>query len=215
MRGREYAMKRVVMVLAIAVVVLCIAVQATASPDDGDRWNKKYATDHYIFGKDPIPFLRHHVDVLPKGKVLDIAMGEGRNGVFLATLGFQVTGIDISHVGLAKARRLALAHNVSIETRVVDLEETTLKQNAYDVIVMAYYMQRSLFPQVKAALKSGGMAVVETYNVGHLKYQPTFPRQYLLNTDELLQHFRDCTIVRYQNYDDGEVSYSSIIVQKP
>ena len=202
-------------VMLIAALVMLVPLGAEASPKDMDRWNEKYATDRYIFGKQPIPFLKQHVDLLPKGKTLDIAMGEGRNGVFLATQGFQVTGIDISQAGLEKAKILAAAHNVSIETRVVDLEGMTLEQNAYDVIVMSYYMQRDLFPQIKAALKSGGMAVVETYNVGHLKYRPTFTRQYLLDTNELLHHFKECTIIRYQAYDDGEESYSSIIVQKP
>lgn len=202
-------------IMLIAALVMLVPLGAEASPKDKDRWNEKYATDRYIFGKEPIPFLKQHVDLLPKGKALDIAMGEGRNGVFLATQGFQVTGIDISQAGLQKARTLAAAHNVSIETRMVDLEGMTLEQNAYDVIVMSYYMQRDLFPQIKAALKPGGMAVVETYNVGHLKYRPTFTRQYLLDINELLYHFKDCTIIRYQAYDDGEESYSSIIVQKP
>jgi 2-polyprenyl-3-methyl-5-hydroxy-6-metoxy-1,4-benzoquinol methylase len=202
-------------IMLIAALVMLVPLGAEASPKDKDRWNEKYATDRYIFGKEPIPFLKQHVDLLPKGKALDIAMGEGRNGVFLATRGFQVTGIDISQAGLQKARTLAAAHNVSIETRMVDLEGMTLEQNAYDVIVMSYYMQRDLFPQIKAALKPGGMAVVETYNVGHLKYRPTFTRQYLLDTNELLHRFKDCTIIRYQAYDDGEESYSSIIVQKP
>ena len=201
--------------MLLAALMMLVPLGAEASLKDKDRWNEKYETDRYIFGKEPIPFLKQHVDLLPKGKALDIAMGEGRNGVFLATQGFQVTGIDISQAGLQKARTLAAAHNVSIETRMVDLEGLTLEQNAYDVIIMSYYMQRDLFPQIKAALKPGGMAVVETYNVGHLKYRPTFTRQYLLDTNELLHLFKDCIIIRYQAYDDGKESYSSIIVQKP
>ena len=201
--------------MLISALVMCVPSLVTASPKDKDRWDEKYATDRYVFGKEPIPFLKEHIHLLPKGKVLDIARGEGRNGVFLATQGFQVTGIDISQAGLAKARRLAEAHHVSIETRVVDLEGITLEQNTYDVIVMSYYMQRDLFPQIKAALKPGGMAVVETYNVGHLKYRPTFTRKYLLAPNELLHHFKDCTIIRYQAYDEAEESYSSILVQKP
>ena len=52
---------------------------------DKERWNNKYETENYLFGRDPIPFLTDHVDLLPKGAALDLAMGEGRNGVFLAT----------------------------------------------------------------------------------------------------------------------------------
>lgn len=188
---------------------------ALGKQEDQERWDAKYDTESYIFGTDPVPFLKAHVDLLPKGKALDIAMGEGRNGVFLATRGFEVTGLDISPKGLAKARRLAEEHGGTVETKVVDLETHQLETNAYDVILCLYYMQRSLIPQITRALKPGGMAVVETYNLEHLKYRPEFPRQYLLETNELLRWFGDLKVLRYQFVDDGAAAYSSILVQKP
>ena len=54
-----------------------------AAEQDKIRWDKKYATKKYLFGQEAIPFLQDHVDLLPKGHVLDLAMGEGRNGIFL------------------------------------------------------------------------------------------------------------------------------------
>lgn len=185
-----------------------------AKPKDQQRWNQKYETEVFLFGKEPVPFLKQNVDLLPKGKVLDLAMGEGRNGVYLATQGFDVEGWDISDVGLQKAHRLAREHNVSITTQVVDLETVQLPENRYDVILMMYYMQRDLFPQIKKALKPGGVAVIETYNVDYLKYRD-FRREWLLETNELLEHFKDFKILRYQAYDDGKEAYSSIIAQKP
>ena len=97
-----------------------------SSEQDKARWDKKYATSNYLFGQNAIPFIQTHLDLLPKGHVLDLAMGEGRNGVFLATKGFQVTGVDISSEGLKKAETLAAQHGVTITTLVVDLE-------AYDI----------------------------------------------------------------------------------
>ena len=70
-------------IMLIAALVMLVPLGAEASPEDKDRWNEKYATARYIFGKEPIPFLKQHVDLLPKGTALDIAMGEGRSGVFL------------------------------------------------------------------------------------------------------------------------------------
>jgi len=181
---------------------------------DKDRWDNKYDTEVYLFGENPIPFLVKNVHLLPKGKVLDLAMGEGRNGVYLATQGFDVIGLDISATGLKKAHKLAERNNVTIETQVVDLESFTLAPNTYDVILCTYYMQRDLFKQFQSALKPGGMIVVETYNVDYLKYA-RFSRKWALDTNELLDIFKDMRVIRYQDYDDGREAYSSIIAQKP
>ena len=201
-------------ILAGGLLALMAAAPVVAGPHDKERWNKKYGDDEYIFGKEPIAFLVEHVELLPKGKVLDIAMGEGRNGVYLATKGFAVTGLDISEKGLAKARRLAAERGVSITTRAVDLEQYRLESNAYDVVLCTYYLQRDLFPQMTQALKPGGVVVMETYTLEHRRYRPSFREEYLLRTNELLEHFRDLEILRYQFVDDGNAAYASIIARK-
>jgi len=197
----------------LIVTAMVSAPLLDAKPRDKDRWDKKYSTEAYIFGKEPVPFLKQNVHLLPKGKALDIAIGEGRNGVFLATQGFEVVGLDISEKGLAKAHQLAKQNGVTIETRVVDLENHQLEKNAYDVILLMYYMQRDLWPQIADALKPGGMAIIETYNIDHLKHQKFNPK-WLLKSNELLGAFKDMKIIRYQAYEDNEQAYSSIIVQK-
>ena len=197
-----------------ALFFICTVSSVLAKPKDKDRWNSKYETEVYLFGEKPIPFLIDNVHLLPKGKVLDIAMGEGRNGVYLATQGFDVLGLDISEKGLEKAHNLAKKNNVTIETKVVDLESFTLEPNSYDVILCTYYMQRDLFKQFQSALKPGGMIVVETYNVDYLKYV-RFSRKWALDTNELLDIFKGLRVIRYQDYDDGKEAYSSIIAQKP
>lgn len=198
--------------LTLVIASSLIASYAYGKPRDKDRWDSKYDQEAYIFGRTPVAFLKNNVHLLPKGKVLDLAMGEGRNGVFLATQGFEVVGWDISEVGLQKAHQLAQAHGVKIETRVVDLETAQFEKNAYDVILIMYYMQRDLFPKIMAALKPGGMAMIETYNTDYLKYA-RFNKKYLLEPNELLEHFKDFKIIRYQAFDDGKEAYSSIIVQ--
>jgi tellurite methyltransferase len=197
-----------------ALFLLCSMSAVLAHPKDKSRWDSKYETEVYLFGEKPIPFLVDNVHLLPKGKVLDIAMGEGRNGVYLATQGFEVLGLDISAKGLEKAHKLAEKHNTTIETKVVDLESFTLEPNSYDVILCSYYMQRDLFKQFQPALKPGGMIVVETYNVDYLKYA-RFSKKWALATNELLDIFKGLRVLRYQDYDDGKEAYSSIIAQKP
>jgi 2-polyprenyl-3-methyl-5-hydroxy-6-metoxy-1,4-benzoquinol methylase len=199
-------------------VFLCLSLSpfsVEAAPHDKERWDNKYDTDTFLSGKTPIPFLKDHLSLLPKGKVLDLAMGEGRNGVFLATQGYQVTGLDISEIGLQKAQQLAKELGTQINTEVVDLETYQLPANTYDVIVCTYYLQRDLFPQMIQALKPGGVVVVETYTLDHLKYQSNFPRQFLLGRNELLQHFTEFTLLRYQLVDNGQAAYASLLAKKP
>jgi len=199
--------------LIFLIFLLLVPAHGISREKDKSRWDSKYDTETYIFGITPIPFLVDNLDLLTKGRTLDIAMGEGRHGVFLASKGFDVLGLDISKKGLQKAQRLAKSQNTTIETRVVDLENYTLEKNAYDLIICTYYMQRDLFSQFKDALKPGGMALVETYNVDHLKYSKFNPK-WLLKTNELLEIFKDFKVIRYQAVDNGELAYSSILVQK-
>lgn len=207
--------RALVMAVCSGVLLATSTTGALADPRDKQRWNEKYSEEVYRFGKDPIPFLVDQVDRLPKGKVLDVAMGEGRNGVFLAAKGFQVTGIDISERGLQKAKALASERGVTIETRVADLEEIELEQDAYDVVLCTYYLDRNLIPKMKAAVRSGGMVVMETYTLDYQRYRPEFSKDYLLKTNELLDLFRDFTIIRYQMQDTGQAAFASIIAQKP
>ncbi|HJL72491.1 MAG TPA: class I SAM-dependent methyltransferase [Nitrospinaceae bacterium] len=205
---------RSLVVIFLLILAVSIPMPAAAAEKDQSRWDKHYDIEGFLFGSKPIRFLKDNIHLLPKGRALDLAMGEGRNGIYMATQGFDVLGLDISPVGLNKAHQLAEHHKVKIETRVVDLENYQLEKNAYDVIICTYYMQRNLFDQMKESLKPGGMALVETYNIDYLRYA-RFSRKYLLENNELLKIFKDFKIIRYQAYDDGKEAYSSIIVQKP
>lgn len=186
-----------------------------AGEQDQIRWDKKYATEKYLFGREAIPFLQDHVDLLPKGSVLDLAMGEGRNGVFLATKGFQVTGVDISAEGLKKAKALAAESGTTINTVEADLESYEIPANIYDVILCTYYLQRDLFPKIAVALKPGGIALIETYTIDHLQYRPRFNKAWLLDPNELLTMLPGLRVLRYQEVDDGHTAFASILAQKP
>lgn len=207
--------------LGLVCVSLCLFLgfstldSSRAAEEDKTRWDDKYATETYLFGRDPIPFLKDHVHLLPKGTALDLAMGEGRNGVFLATKGFQVTGVDISEAGFKRAHALAEENGVSITTVVADLEQYDIPAKTYDVILCTYYLQRDLFPKIVAALKPGGMAVIETYTVDHLRYRPTFNKAYLLERNELLTLLPGLRVLRYQEVDTGEAAFASLLAQKP
>ena len=185
---------------------------------DKVRWNHKYKGKDYLFGVRPVDWVRDSAPFFPKaGKALDIAMGEGRNAVFLAKQGLDVTGVDISEVGIKKAKKLAAKNGVKLNTEAVDLKKYQLKPNSYDVIVMTYFLQRDLFPQIKKALKKGGVAVIESYNHEYLKINERFKPLWALKHNELLDTFSEkgFKVLRYQAVHEPETTaFSSILVQK-
>ncbi len=81
-----------------------------------DKWDERYGVEEYIYGKKPNLFLERNINVIPKGNVLCVADGEGRNGVWLAKRGYRVTSIDFSPNAVEKINRLARENNVSIKT---------------------------------------------------------------------------------------------------
>ncbi|MGV7230042.1 MAG: class I SAM-dependent methyltransferase [Nitrospirales bacterium] len=202
-------------ILLSLLSLLFLPHPSRSAEQDQIRWDKKYSTKKYLFGREAILFLQDHVDLLPKGHVLDLAMGEGRNGVFLATKGFQVTGVDISAEGLKKAETLAAELGVTIKTVVADLESYEIPTNTFDVIICTYYLQRDLFSKIAAALKPGGMALIETYTMDHLQYRSGFNKAFLLEPNELLSMLPGLRIVRYQEVDTGKAAFASILAQKP
>ena len=181
------------------------------------RWNAVFDTKGYVYGKEPAGFLRENIAILPVGRALDIAMGEGRNAVFLAKKGYQVEGVDISDVALNKARRLARDSGVSLELHNADLQHYRIKPNSYELIVNIQYLQRSLVPQIKSGLKRGGAIVFESYTVDQLKNPEgqSMSREMLLEPDELKELFRDFKIMVYRVTNDGKEAVASLVAIKP
>ena len=164
----------------------------------------------------PAQFLVDNIDLLPRGRVFDIAMGSGRNAVFLAQKGFQVEGVDISPEAVNKALELSQESKAHISAQVADLEDNyLLVENQYDVVICFYYLHRPLIPQIKRSLKPGGMVVYETYIVDQARWgQPKNP-DHLLKHNELLEIFRDWRCLRYREGIIGEQkAIASIIAQK-
>ncbi len=165
----------------------------------------------------PAKFLTDNIDLLPRGKALDIAMGSGQNAVYLAGKGFEVEGVDISPQAVADTLILARKQGVKIDAKVADLEaDYIIKKAHYDVIICFHYLQRSLFPQIKEGLKPGGMVVYETFIVDQARLfgKPRNP-DFLLKHNELLNLFRDLRCLRYrEGVIDGKQAIASIVAEK-
>ena len=133
-------------------------------------WDERYGTPDYHYGTDPNDFLAAVAGRIPPGRVLSIADGEGRNGVFLATLGYDVTAVDSSAVGLAKAQRLAVARGVSLTTVAADLAEFVIAPGSWEGIVSIFChlppaLRQRVHVQVVRGLVPGGLFVLESYSV--------------------------------------------------
>ncbi len=150
-------------------------------------------------GGAPSAFLVENIDLLPKGCALDVAMGRGRNAVYLAGRGFEVEGVDISAEALEAAKALARQSGVRLTARLKDLEKDVfIEKDAYDLIICFNYLYRPLMPALKAALRTGGMLVYETYIVDQAQFgRPRNPK-HLLEHNELLNLFRDFRCLRYR-----------------
>lgn len=167
---------------------------------DQKKWDTKYRPRIYAHGKNPNSLLKKHIRLLPGKKALDIAAGEGQNAVFLAQQGFRVEAVDISPVGLAKARKLAGTMGVKIKAVQADLDDYQIGAGKYDLITNFYFLDRRLFPKIKKGLKKGGKVVFETYTTDHpsASGEGQMNPKYLLKPNELLERFRDFRILYYR-----------------
>jgi len=167
-------------------------------------------------GLKPAQLLVENVELLPKGRVLDVAMGSGQNAIYLAKMGFDVEGVDISHEEVNTALNWARRAGISIRVQVADLEgDYYVEKGVYDVIICFNYLQRSLIPEIKGGLRKGGMVVYETFIVDQAQFGKPKNPDYLLKHNELLNMFRDFRCLYYrEGIVENRKAVASIIAEK-
>jgi len=144
-------------------------------------WDQRFSSDSYIYGTEPNDFLAQHAREIPgTGPVLCLAEGEGRNAVYLAGLGYTVTAVDASAVGLAKAQKLAETRGVVINTIVADLAEFDPGQEQWAGIVSIFChlpaaIRTALHGKLANALKPGGVLLLEAYTPAQLAFKTGGP----------------------------------------
>jgi tellurite methyltransferase len=186
-------------------------------------WDERYRRGEHA-SLEPNALLGRFVEPLPPGRALDVACGAGRHALFLARKGWRVTAVDASRVGIEITLERARAMNLSVDARVADLEggEFLIEREAYDLITVFYYLQRDLWPQIGAGLRSGGTLVAAIHladeDPSNEKGNPNF----LLEPNELREEFSDWEIVHYHetqlnDEDAGEHHRrtAEIVARKP
>jgi SAM-dependent methyltransferase len=144
-------------------------------------WDERYRTETYAYGTSPNEFLASVADRIPRGPVLCLAEGEGRNAVFLAARGHAVTAVDWSSVGLAKAERLAAERKVHLSTVCADLAEMEIMPESWSGIVAIFahlprIVRAPLHQRVRAGLCPGGVFIAESYTPKQVEYGTGGPK---------------------------------------
>ena len=163
------------------------------------HWNRRY-TEEYHGRRPPRSWLVDNSDIvqmraqlarsqggMPTG--LDLACGPGRNVIFLAEEGWHVTGVDISEKAIGLAQEQADQAGLSARTDfiVADLDQWRPAAQAYDLITCFFFLDRSLWPAIRAALRPDGLLIMETFNTHR---RDGFPSDFLLTPGELYAEVR-------------------------
>ena len=131
-------------------------------------WDERYSGSDLVWGAGPNRFVEEEVAALPPGRAIDLATGEGRNAIWLAEHGWQVTAVDFSAAGLARAARLAAERSVTVDWVRADLLTYQPAPRSYDLVLIAYLHLPSadlarVFRAAAAAVAPGGTLLV----IGH------------------------------------------------
>jgi tellurite methyltransferase len=171
----------------------------------------------------PAQLLLKHLDLFTQnplpGPVLDLACGDGHNGIFLAQQGIPIICCDRSAEALAKARELAQEKGLSLQFWQVDLEEkgvNPLPEEAYGGILVFRYLHRPLIPCIKKALRSGGLLIYETFTMDQPRFGKPHNPDFLLQPGELKGWFADWEIFFYFEglKEDPPRSMAQIVCRK-
>jgi cyclopropane fatty-acyl-phospholipid synthase-like methyltransferase len=143
-------------------------------------WNQRYAEQEYAYGTEPNAWLKQCLMQLEPGSMLVPADGEGRNGVFAAQQGWQVTAFDISEEGRKKALLLAEKRGVSIQYDLCDMEAVDYPDAAFDALVLIFAhfpaaKRKDWHKRLSRMIKPGGYLIMEAFHPNHQQYQQANP----------------------------------------
>ena len=180
-------------------------------------WNERYSKPGYLFGIEPARFLQEHSAHLTAGaRVLAVADGEGRNSVYMASLGLDVAAMDSSHIAIEKARALAMVQGVDVAFHEADIAKWDWAEGRYDLVVAVFIQfvgptQRdAIFKGMMRTLKPGGVLMLHGYTPEQIALGTGGPPQAenMYTVEMLKTAFADFEILELNAYervvDEGE-----------
>ncbi|HAL81396.1 MAG TPA: SAM-dependent methyltransferase [Mucilaginibacter sp.] len=156
-------------------------------------WNERYSTQEYIYGEEPNVFFADELEKLKPGSIILPCDGEGRNGVFAASMGWKVSAFDASEAGKAKALQLAAKKNVHIDYITGDALNMDYPENSMDVIAFIYAhfppaVRKKIHQKAINWLKPGGRIILEAFNPNQLRNTSGGPKELsMLYTEDMIR----------------------------
>ncbi|MBD3750767.1 MAG: class I SAM-dependent methyltransferase [Sphingobacteriales bacterium] len=143
-------------------------------------WDDRYKQKEFAYGKEANEYLKQMLPKYEPGKILFPAEGEGRNAVYAAQLGWQVSAFDLSLEGKKKAEYLANINQVKIDYRLGTLEELNYQQNYFDAVafIFAHFpaqIKGDYYTKIGGFLKKDGIIILEVFSKNHIQYQKINP----------------------------------------
>lgn len=157
-------------------------------------WNHRYNENDFAYGVLPNQFLAEQLEKIPSGKILFPCEGEGRNAVYAALNGWNVTAFDLSEAGLNKANMLANQNQVTIDYKIEDAMEITFEPESFDVIALIYAHfpannRAQIHSKMLSWLKPNGIIILEAFNPFQLSNTSGGPKEItMLYTEEMMEN---------------------------
>ena len=198
-----------------AVTQLISYLSRRLDADEANFWSKIRAQGTIKLNQLPSHLLMQAVKGVKPGRALDVEMGQGRNGLYLAQQGWDVTGSDFSAKALELAQENAKADGVTIHAVLAKDEDFDFSQQQWDLIAFLYPMEKRSFAKARQALKPGGLVVVEGF------HQDVHGPAVRYGSNELLERFAGFTILYYEDgigvadWGKQEPRLVKLIAQKP
>jgi 2-polyprenyl-3-methyl-5-hydroxy-6-metoxy-1,4-benzoquinol methylase len=162
-----------------------------------ERWNRILTAEQPRFNTNPNAFLVDMVKGRKPGTALDVGMGQGRNSVWLAQQGWEVTGFDPAERAVALARANAAKLGVKINTEIKGYEEFDFGENRWDLVLLSYVGAREMNSVVTRSLKPGGIVIVEAFHRDAAKTTP-IGSAVVFDAAEVPSLFHELRVVRYE-----------------
>lgn len=172
-------------------------VQAQGNRAEVERWNRILTSENPTFNTKPNEFLVEITKGRKPGTALDVGMGQGRNTIWLAQQGWDVTGFDPAGKAVALAQQLAAKAGVRIKTEIKGTEDFDFGDRRWDLILLSYVSLRDSTDRVQRALKPGGILVVEAFHRDATK-GASIGGGVVFDTGELPKLYPLLRVVRYE-----------------
>lgn len=200
-----------------------------------DRWNQRFKEQEFAYGKEPNAFFKNQIEKLKVGSLLLGAEGEGRNAVYAANKGWEVSAFDISEEGKNKALKLASEVNVTLDYQIGELPKLTFQKEPFDAIALIYahfppHLKSEYHRLLSQKLKKGGTLLLEAFSKNHLAYQKENPKvggpsnlDALFSIEEIQSDFENYewlvleeTVIELNEglYHNGKGSVIRVVAQK-